>query len=201
MPTRREPVATGRGPRNVDVGGEGVKRLVSTHLAVFLAGVLLATLVSAVLASGLAEPAGQQPCPAAPVGRPGGSGKTIINPPSLPDQSARGYSHGVREGNLIFIAGQTGTVSGPPEPIDLELQTRRVFEKIRTIVEAGGESLDDLVSMTVFLTDMRYADDFTRLRAEILGRDFPGSAVIGVHSLVNPNAVLEVQAVAALHCR
>ena len=171
------------------------------YVAVFVAGILLAALGGTVLSSALAEPTGQQPCPAASVGRPGVNGKTIINPPSLPDQSARGYSHGVREGNTIFIAGQTGTVSGPPEPVDLELQTRRVFDKIKTIVEAGGGSLDDLVSMTVFVTDMRYADQFTRLRAEILGRDFPGSAVIGVHSLVNPNAVLEVQSIAVLHCR
>jgi enamine deaminase RidA (YjgF/YER057c/UK114 family) len=168
---------------------------------VFVAGFLLAALGSSILSSAFAEPTAQQSCPAAQIGRPGVSGKTIINPPSLPDQSARGYSHGVREGNLIFMAGQTGTVSGPPEPVNLELQTRRVFEKIQTIVEAGGGSLDELVAMTVFLTDMRYADEFTRLRAEILGRDFPGSAVIGVHSLVNPNAVLEVQSVAVLHCQ
>lgn len=174
---------------------------VPRYVAMFVAGFFLAALGSAILSSASAEPTGQQPCPAVQVGRPGVSGKTIINPPSLPDQSARGYSHAVRDGNMIFIAGQTGTVSGPPEPVNLELQTRRVFDKIKTIVEAAGGSLDDLVAMTVFLTDMRYADDFTRLRAEILGRDFPGSAVIGVHSLVNPTAVLEVQSVAVLHCR
>lgn len=128
------------------------------------------------------------------------TGKTIVNSPSLGDPSARGYSHGVRVGNTIFVAGHTGTAPGLSEPMDLETQTRRAFERIGTILEAAGGSLDDIVTMTVYMTDIRYADRFTQLRAEILGRDFPGSALIGVHRLVPPDGLLEIQAVAVLRC-
>jgi enamine deaminase RidA (YjgF/YER057c/UK114 family) len=50
----------------------------------------------------------------------------------------------------------------------------------------------------VFITDIRYGDEFVRLRAEILGRDFPASALIGVSHLANPEALLEIQAIAVL---
>ena len=52
--------------------------------------------------------------------------------------------------------------------------------------------------MTVFITDIRYGDEFVRLRGEILRRNFPASALIGVGHLANPDALLEIQAIAAL---
>ncbi|HTE86627.1 MAG TPA: RidA family protein [Dehalococcoidia bacterium] len=79
-----------------------------------------------------------------------------------------------------------------------ELQTRRVFERMRTILEAAGGSLDNLVTMTVFVTDIRHGDEFVRLRGEILKRDFPASALIGVSHLANPDALIEIQAIATL---
>jgi 2-iminobutanoate/2-iminopropanoate deaminase len=124
--------------------------------------------------------------------------KTIINPPGFFDPGHRGYSHGVRVGNLLFLAGQTGTERGLVEPMNLETQTRRTFARIQAILEAAGGSLDDLVTMTVYMTDIRFSEEFVRLRAEILKRDFPGSALIGVHRLVPSDALLEIQAIAVL---
>ena len=125
--------------------------------------------------------------------------KTIIKPTQLGDPTARAYSHGVRVGNLLFLAGQTGTdpnrgmVAG-----DFEAQTRQTFANLQTVLEAAGGSLDNLVTMTVFITDMRYGDQFVRLRGEVLKRDFPASALIGVSQLAPPNGLIEIQAIAAL---
>jgi 2-iminobutanoate/2-iminopropanoate deaminase len=126
--------------------------------------------------------------------------KQIIQPAGLPDPGAtRAYSHGVRAGNLLFLAGQTGTdAEARPGAGRFELQTRRIFERMQIILQAAGGSLDNLVTMTVFITDMRFGDEFVRLRGEILKRDFPASALIGVSHLANPEALLEIQAVAAL---
>jgi enamine deaminase RidA (YjgF/YER057c/UK114 family) len=165
-----------------------------------LAGGLLAAFGGTVLARAPAEPVAQQACPAAPGGVVGPTGKTIINPPGLSDPSGSGYSHGVRVGNMVYLAGETGAAPGLTEPLNLETQTRRAFAKMQTILEAAGGSLDDLVTMTVFITDIRNAQEFTQLRAEILGRDFPGSALIGVSRLVTPDALLEIQGVAVLRC-
>jgi 2-iminobutanoate/2-iminopropanoate deaminase len=126
--------------------------------------------------------------------------KQIIRPAGLPDPGAsRAYSHGVRVGNLLFLAGQTGhDAQQQPGVGRFELQTRRAFARMHTILEAAGGSLDDLVTMTVFVTDIRYGDEFVRLRGEILQRDFPASALIGVSQLANPDALVEIQAMAAL---
>ena len=124
--------------------------------------------------------------------------KQIVRPQGLPDPGAtRAYSHGVRVGNLLYLAGQTGTDAQPRPGVGrFELQTRRTFERMRLILEASGGSLDNLVTMTVFITDMRFGDEFVRLRGEILRSDFPASALIGISSLANPEALLEIQAVA-----
>ena len=126
--------------------------------------------------------------------------KQIVRPAGLPDPSVtRAYSHGVRAGNLLFLAGQTGhDAQAEPRLGRFEAQTRRAFARMQTILETAGGSLDNLVTMTVFITDIRYGDEFVRLRGEILKRDFPASALIGVAQLANPEALIEIQAVAAL---
>ena len=126
--------------------------------------------------------------------------KEIIRPAGLPDPGpTRAYSHGVRAAGLLFLAGQTGTDAQPAAGQGrFEAQTRRCFGRMQTILEAAGGSLDNLVTMTVFITDIRYGDEFVRLRGEILQRDFPASALIGVSHLANSEALIEIQAVAAL---
>jgi 2-iminobutanoate/2-iminopropanoate deaminase len=125
--------------------------------------------------------------------------KQIIRPAGLPDPGpTRAYSHGVRVGNLLYLAGQTGHDAEPAPGVGrFESQTRRAFARLQAILEAAGGSLDDLVTMTVFITDMRYGDEFVRLRGEILRRDFPASALIGVSQLASPEALVEIQATAA----
>jgi 2-iminobutanoate/2-iminopropanoate deaminase len=113
-----------------------------------------------------------------------------------------GYSQAVvtQGGRTIWLAGHTGAVdaSGKSLAGDLDAQVRAVFAAMEaTLAEAGGK-LSDMVTMTVFLTDPRNHKRFTDLRREILGRDFPASAAIGISHLANPNALLEIQAVAVL---
>jgi enamine deaminase RidA (YjgF/YER057c/UK114 family) len=125
--------------------------------------------------------------------------KTIVMPPELEDTSPRGYSHGVKVGDLYFMAGQCG-VDGTPEPgqSELEHQTRRIFERLAIILDKVGGTLDDIVTMTVFLTDVRYGAEFVKLRAEILEKDFPASALVTVSNLMPPTGVIEIQAIAVL---
>ncbi|HLG69684.1 MAG TPA: RidA family protein [Chloroflexota bacterium] len=126
--------------------------------------------------------------------------KHIIQPESLNNPGPRrSYSHGVRSGNLLFLAGQTGNDAQPqPGASRFEAQVRRAFERMEAILQSAGGSLDNLVTMTVFITDIRFGDEFVRLRGEILQRDFPASALIGVSHLANTEALVEIQAIAAL---
>jgi 2-iminobutanoate/2-iminopropanoate deaminase len=111
-----------------------------------------------------------------------------------------GYSAAVstQGGRTIWLAGFTGAVdaSGKSLAGDFEAQVRATFATIeRTLKEADGK-LSDLVTMTVFLTDARNHPKMTATRREILGKDFPASASISISHLANPNALIEIQAVA-----
>ena len=114
-----------------------------------------------------------------------------------------GYSQAVvtqGSGRTIWLAGHTGAVDAAGKSLagDFEAQVRAVFAAIEvTLTEAGGK-LSDMVTMTVFITDPRNHRRFTELRREILGENFPASASIAISHLANPNALLEIQAVAVI---
>jgi 2-iminobutanoate/2-iminopropanoate deaminase len=113
-----------------------------------------------------------------------------------------GYSQAVvtQGGRTIWLAGHTGAVDAAGKSLagDLDAQVRAVFAALAaTLAEAGGK-LSDMVTMTVFITDPRNHRRFTELRREILGENFPASASIAISHLANPNALLEIQAVAVI---
>jgi 2-iminobutanoate/2-iminopropanoate deaminase len=179
-----------------------VRRLVS-YGGVFVLGVVLATLATSVLAAPAAAPAAQQPCLMGPGVRAAPQpGRAIVMPPTLRDSTSSAYSQGVRTGNMLFIAGMTASSAegGLVGVGDFEAQTRMAFSKIQAVLEAAGGSLDDLTTMTAYLVDLRDAPTFTRLRGEILQRDFPASAIIGTSRLSSQHALLEIQAIAVLSC-
>jgi enamine deaminase RidA (YjgF/YER057c/UK114 family) len=75
---------------------------------------------------------------------------------------------------------------------------RQLFSQFaKTLQEAGGK-LSDIVTMTVFITDIRNAEQFLRIRRETFGDNFPASALIEITALVPPQALIEIQAVAVV---
>jgi len=122
----------------------------------------------------------------------------VINVPELPESRSRSYEHCIKVGNRILVAGQTGaTADGIVSP-EFEPQTRRAFERIEYALDAAGASLSDLVQMTVYVTDMRYAREFKDVRSEVLGEDLTTSALIGVDSLAKPGLLIEIESQAVL---
>jgi enamine deaminase RidA (YjgF/YER057c/UK114 family) len=114
----------------------------------------------------------------------------------------RSYSPAVitEGGAVIWLAGQTGgeDEAGRSLTGDFEAQVRETFRRLaNTLAQAGG-TLADLVTMTVFITDSRYGTRFTEIRREILGDDFPGSALITCAGLAQPALLVEVQAIAVV---
>jgi len=115
---------------------------------------------------------------------------------------ARAYSQAVitKAGKTVRLAGQIGAAdaSGRSLAGDFDNQVREAFSRLgRTLEEAGG-TLADIVTMTVFITDSRYGDRFTRLRKEIFGDNFPASALITVSGLARPELLVEVQGIAVI---
>jgi 2-iminobutanoate/2-iminopropanoate deaminase len=109
----------------------------------------------------------------------------------------RGYSEAVitEGGRTIWLAGQNATVddAGRSLAADFEGQVRQLFKNLdRTLQKAGGK-LSDMVQMTVFITDVRNGDRLTQIRREVLGDNFPGSALITITALATPDAKIEIQ--------
>jgi len=114
----------------------------------------------------------------------------------------RGYSEAVitEGGRTIWLAGQTATVddAGRSLSADFEGQVRQLFKNLdRTLQKAGGK-LSDMVQMTVFITDVRNGDRLTQIRREVLGDNFPGSALITITALATADAKIEIQGYAVV---
>ena len=117
----------------------------------------------------------------------------------------RGYSQAVitEGGRTVWLAGQTATVDDAGKSLagDFEGQTRQIFKLLNATLEKAGGKLGDMVQMTVFITDVRYGDRLTQIRREIFGDNFPGSALITIAGLANPDAKIEIQGVAVIGSR
>ena len=124
--------------------------------------------------------------------------KQIIDPGWGWDQ-AFGYSQAVRAGNLIFLAGQmpvdpqTGAVVSAG---DIRGQTRQTFENIKAVLAAAGASLDDIVELVSYHTNMADLGAVMEVKAEYLPRDFPAWTALGVPALALPGQMLEIKVVA-----
>ncbi|SDM55415.1 RidA family protein [Allokutzneria albata] len=122
-----------------------------------------------------------------------------VRPEGLPP--VNGYSHVVTTtGTMIVVSGQV-PVNGAGALIgrDPEAQMRQVFANLATALAAAGASMDDLVKLTVYLTDLADLDVFRRVRDEHISPDNPpASSLVQVSGLVNPAFRVEIDALAAL---
>jgi len=114
----------------------------------------------------------------------------------------RGYSLAVvtEGGTIIWLAGQIAVAddTGRSLAADFDGQVRQVFKLLNATLEKAGGRLSDMVQMTVFITDVRLGDRLTEIRREIFGDNFPGSALITVTALANPDAKVEIQGFAVV---
>ena len=118
-------------------------------------------------------------------------------------QRERAYSPAVKisGGTTIYMAGQTGYQDerGEVHPGDFDSQVRVAFERMRKTLQAAGGGLEDIVTMTVFVTDMANGTRFTQLRKEFFQEArYPASALIGIKELARPEMMIEIQAVAVV---
>ena len=125
------------------------------------------------------------------------------DPPGLKNVRKSVYHHYIRVDNpssLIFLSGQLsrdadGNLVGAG---DMAEQTRQCIRNMRTVLEAAGGSLDDVVSTTVYTTDMREFKNIVAARTEFFVAKLPTSTIVEVNHLADPGLMIEIQAVAAL---
>jgi reactive intermediate/imine deaminase len=95
------------------------------------------------------------------------------------------YSQAIQAGNLVFLSGQIPLVPATMEVIDgdFEARARQVFENLQAVAEAAGGSLNDVVKLTIFLTDLGNFATVNSVMESFFEQPFPARAAIGVASL------------------
>jgi enamine deaminase RidA (YjgF/YER057c/UK114 family) len=143
------------------------------------------------LADGSAHPAPQQ------------SGSSVQFLEGNAFQKGRAYSPAVatQGGRIIWLAGHEAAAdnNGKLAASDFEGQAREAFASMDRTLKREGGSLKNLVTMTVFIKDPRYGDQFVKLRREMFpDGKFPGSALVTVSGLAQPGMLVEIQGMAVI---
>jgi len=117
-------------------------------------------------------------------------------------QENRSFSPAVvtRGGKTVWLAGvgMWRDREGKSLAGDFEAQVHASFATIaETLVRAGGK-LQDIVTMTVFILDVRHGEQFVELRKAYFPGGFPGSALITVAGFAKPEMMVEIQAIAVV---
>lgn len=124
--------------------------------------------------------------------------KQIIATPNAP--AAIGpYSQATRHGDVVYLSGQI-----PLDPVSMELvegdftaQSHRVFKNLQAVCVAAGGSLDQILRVTIFLTDMDSFPQVNAVMAEYFSKPYPARVTIGVAALPK-GAQVEVDAILGL---
>lgn len=122
-----------------------------------------------------------------------------INPPGVHAPQAN-YVHVTRLGNTLYISGQLGldpdgNLVGPGDPA---AQAEQCYRNIKTILEYCGGTLDDVVKITQYLTDLAYRPLVGPVRDRYLGTPGPASTLVVVKGLAAPEYLVEIEALAVL---
>lgn len=117
----------------------------------------------------------------------------------VPEPPAKTWSQCLRAGNLVFISGQIAQVGnrivGKGDPL---AQCRQAFRNMRALIEAAGGTMDDIVRITVWLTDVRHRPALLKARAEAFKGDFPTVTLVGGVDLAYDDLLVEIDAFAVL---
>ena len=123
--------------------------------------------------------------------------KPIIPPGASPNPA---LSPGVQVGDTLYVSGHvavdaSGNLVGEG---DCEAQTRQVMANIQSVVKAVGGSMENVVKITCFLTDVANYPAYSKVRAETFPSTPPASSTVIVAGLVRPELLVEVEAVVHL---
>lgn len=115
----------------------------------------------------------------------------------------RGYANGmVAEGKVLVTGGLVGWDADGVFAKGFLAQVGQTLANIRAVVEAGGGAVEDIVRLTWYVTDIEaYRTGLAELGPvyrEHFGRHFPAMAVVAVAALVEPEALVEIEATAVL---
>ncbi len=123
--------------------------------------------------------------------------KQAVSSPDAP-KAIGPYSQAVRAGQLLFLSGQVplDPATGLLVDGDIAAQTRRVFENLGAVLQAGGRSFSDVVRTTVFLADMNDFALMNEVYGQYFSEPYPARATVQVARLPK-DARVEIDVIAS----
>ena len=109
------------------------------------------------------------------------------------------YSQAIQAGNLVFLSGQIPLLADTMELVtgDFHARARQVFRNLDAVARAAGGDLNNVVKLTIFLTDLDNFASVNAIMEEFFEKPFPARAAVGVASLPK-GADVEADAILAL---
>lgn len=105
------------------------------------------------------------------------------------------FSSGVLVGNTLYVAGTTGVGPTTRGTVTAEAEAKMALDNFKQVVEQAGLTMDDVVSLQVFCTDLTQYETFNKVYATYFHGDFPARAFLGTDKLLF-NARFEINGIA-----
>lgn len=120
--------------------------------------------------------------------------RNYINARSADEGDVSPFSGAVQTGNTLYLSGMLGLENGQV-PVDPAAEARNVLDAIKSTLEEANMTMDDLVSVQIFCSDLSHYDVFNAVYRTYFTQEFPARAFVGVGSLLF-DARFEIQAIA-----
>lgn len=121
-----------------------------------------------------------------------------VTTPSVPEPAEGLWSNCIRVGKTVYVAGLVAYEDGRATAESAEEQADYIFASIQKYMESAGGQMSDLVTMTVYLTDLADRPAVLKSRQKFFKGDFPCSTLIVVSALIDPTLVVEINAVGVI---
>lgn len=110
-------------------------------------------------------------------------------------------TQGFRVGDLVFVSGQAAlTLEGEIVGVDdFDAQAQQAFQNLADVLAAAGSSLEQVVKVTIYLTDMSYFERVVALRERFFTPPWPADTLVEVSALALPELMIEIDATAMVN--
>ena len=123
-----------------------------------------------------------------------------VTSPHVKEAAPGTWSNCRVHGNQVFIAGMTANdgAGGMLGDGSMYSQAKETFTKIRHLIGAAGGTMNDVIRLDIYVTDIKRREDVWRARREFFTGDFPTSTLVEVRALATPKLLVEINAIGFL---
>jgi 2-iminobutanoate/2-iminopropanoate deaminase len=107
------------------------------------------------------------------------------------------YVHAVKHTNTLYLSGLTAFGSSAQKE-GIGNQVKEIFKQINTIAKAENSSLENIIKVTIFVTDLSQINEFREALFDVYGKNIPASSLVHVAGLFSPDLKIEIEAIIGL---